>query len=318
LVRTGGDRDDALFSQRKAEGRCNIARDSGYTKADKLRGSYFCLYFAKGLCAKGKTCEYLHRLPEVTDMFSPNVDCFGRDKHADYRDDMGGVGSLMRQNRTLYVGRVAITDDMEEIVSQHFSEWGQIERIRVLNNRGVAFVTYGNETNAQFAKEAMAHQSLESDEILNVRWATEDPNPMAQQREKRRVEEQAAEAIKKLLPASYVAEIEGKGPEARKRRAQISSFGLEGYEASDDLWFANGPNSINPDAPNIENKSLPLIEDAPPSDPQQTINTEDYDPTRNGLIDHESLRELREFHTNGPVAKRPKTLQLVNYDSDDD
>jgi hypothetical protein len=28
------------------------------------------------------------------------LDCFGREKHADYRDDMGGVGSFGRQNRT--------------------------------------------------------------------------------------------------------------------------------------------------------------------------------------------------------------------------
>jgi hypothetical protein len=50
-------------------------------------------------------------------MFSPNVDCFGRDKHADYRDDMGGAGSFMRQNLTLYVGRIHVTDDIEEAVA---------------------------------------------------------------------------------------------------------------------------------------------------------------------------------------------------------
>lgn len=58
---------------------------------------------------------------------------------------MGGVGSFMRQNRTLYVGRVHVTDDIEEIVARHFQEWGQVERTRVLTSRGVAFVTYSNE-----------------------------------------------------------------------------------------------------------------------------------------------------------------------------
>jgi RNA recognition motif-containing protein len=94
---------------------------------------------------------------------------------------MGGVGSFLRTNRTIYVGRIHVTDDigmfiailgddkdangfLEEIVSRHFSEWGQIERIRVLNTRGVAFITYTNEANAQFAKEAMAHQSLDHNE----------------------------------------------------------------------------------------------------------------------------------------------------------
>ena len=125
---SGGDREDKYASKVHAESRCSIARDSGYTRADKVPGSYFCLFFARGLCPKGHECEYLHRLPTIHDLFNPNIDCFGRDKHSDYRDDMGGVGSFMRQNRTLYVGRIHVSDDIEEIVARHFTEWGQIER----------------------------------------------------------------------------------------------------------------------------------------------------------------------------------------------
>lgn len=98
-----------------------------------------------GNSPKGQECEYLHRLPTIHDIFNPNVDCFGRDKFSDYRDDMGGVGSFLRQNRTLYIGRIHVSDDIEEIVARHFQEWGQIERVRVLTSRGVAFVTYSNE-----------------------------------------------------------------------------------------------------------------------------------------------------------------------------
>jgi len=178
---SGGDRGDQQDLNTPAPGRCNIARDSGYTRADKVPGSFFCrklfdsltkcteklthsrlVFFAYGTCFKGPECEYLHRLPTIHDLFNPNVDCFGRDKHSDYRDDMGGVGSFTRQNRTLYVGRIHVTDDIEEVVARHFAEWGQIERIRVLTGRGVAFVTYSNEANAQFAKEAMSHQSLDN------------------------------------------------------------------------------------------------------------------------------------------------------------
>jgi hypothetical protein len=235
---SGGDREDKYLSKHAAVNRCNIAKDSGYTRADKVPGSYFCLFFARGVCPKGHECEYLHRLPTLHDLFNPNVDCFGRDKFSDYRDDMGGVGSFTRQNRTLYVGRIHVTDDIEEVVARHFAEWGQVDRIRVLTSRGVAFVTYTNEANAQFAKEAMAHQSLDHNEILNVRWATVDPNPLAQKREARRLEEQAAEAVRRALPAEFVAELEGRDPEARKKKKIEGSFGLEGYEAPDDVWYA--------------------------------------------------------------------------------
>lgn len=235
---SGGDREDSYLSKTAAPSRCNVRNDSGYTKADKVTGSYFCLFFARGLCPKGRECEYLHRLPTVTDIFNPNVDCFGRDKHSDYRDDMGGVGSFLRQNRTLYVGRIHVTDDIEEVVARHFQEWGQIDRVRVLPTRGVAFVTYSNEANSQFAKEAMAHQALDHSEVLNVRWATVDPNPQAQKREARRIEEQAAEAIRAALPPEYIAELEGRDPEAKKRRKLEGGFGLQGYDAPDDVWYA--------------------------------------------------------------------------------
>ncbi|KAF2418980.1 putative cell cycle control protein [Tothia fuscella] len=233
---SGGDRD--VQAQTAAPNRCNIVKDSGYTRADSISGSYFCLFFARGICPKGKDCEYLHRLPTLHDLFNPNVDCFGRDKHADYRDDMGGVGSFMRQNRTLYVGRIHVTDDIEEIVARHFQEWGQVDRVRVLNTRGVAFVTYTNQANSEFAKEAMAHQALDNSEILNVRWATVDPNPAAAKREARMIEEQAAEAVRRALPPEYVAELEGRDPEAKKRRKIEGSFGLQGYDAPDDVWYA--------------------------------------------------------------------------------
>lgn len=91
---SGGDTEDKYLSKTAAAGRCTVSRDSGYTRGDKEAGScYFCVFFAKGLCWKGQECEYLHRLPGIFDTFNPNVDCFGRDKHSDYRDDMGGVGS---------------------------------------------------------------------------------------------------------------------------------------------------------------------------------------------------------------------------------
>jgi hypothetical protein len=46
---SGGDREDKYLSKHAAPSRCNIAKDSGYTRADKVTGSYFCLFFARGV-----------------------------------------------------------------------------------------------------------------------------------------------------------------------------------------------------------------------------------------------------------------------------
>ncbi|KAL5090999.1 Pre-mRNA-splicing factor [Trichoderma cf. simile WF8] len=319
----GGDHE--AYQQTKSKGRCNIARDSGYTKADGVSGSYFCLFFARGLCPRGADCMYLHRLPGPYDLSAPNVDSFGRDKFSDYRDDMGGVGSFMRQNRTIYIGRIHVTDDIEEIVARHFAEWGPIERIRVLNSRGVAFVTYLNEANAEFAKEAMAHQSLDHDEVLNVRWATADPNPMARAREARRIEEQAAEAIRRALPAEFVAEIEGKDPEARKRRKLESSYGLEGYEAPDEIHFAQGPNAVNPagrQGYEVEYQERPLLEDGTAEEAETAAQeANQQQPAQSaGVFSSSTLAALGRAKV--AVASKPaapaSTGPLVGYDSDSD
>jgi hypothetical protein len=327
---SGGDREDKYLSKTHAAGRCNVAKDSGYTKADSVAGSFFCLFFARGICPKGQECEYLHRLPGIHDLYNPNVDIFGREKHSDYRDDMGGVGSFLRQNRTIYVGRIHVTDDIEEVVARHFAEWGPIERVRVLNTRGVAFITYTTEGNAQFAKEAMAHQSLDHEEVLNVRWATADPNPMAQAREARAIEEQAAEAVRRALPEEFVRQIEGRDPEARKRKKIEGSFGLEGYEAPDEVFYARGANAVNPigrQGLELEEEQRLMIEGgyAENQEPYPEANGQGYqqieDKDEGGIFSSSTLAALR--NAKGTVsaqsAKRPAPSgPLVDYGSDSD
>jgi hypothetical protein len=95
---------------------------------------YICLYFARGCCPYGYECNYRHSLPDPYQVLPDTAkDCFARDKFADYRDDMGGVGSFQRENRTLYIGRIKETGagpETEEIVRRHFAEWGEIDRCK--------------------------------------------------------------------------------------------------------------------------------------------------------------------------------------------
>ncbi|KIX96761.1 uncharacterized protein Z520_07481 [Fonsecaea multimorphosa CBS 102226] len=345
---SGGDREDAYLSNHAAPSRCNIRNDSGWTAADRTPGSYFCLFFARGLCPKGHECQYLHRLPTIYDVFNPNVDCFGRDKHSDYRDDMGGVGSFMRQNRTLYVGRIHVSDDIEEVVARHFQEWGEIERIRVLTGRGVAFVTYVNEANSQFAKEAMAHQALDHNEILNVRWATVDPNPLSQKREAARIEEQAAEAVRRALGERAVREIEGRETrEERDQRRIESSYGLEGYEAPEEIWFTQqqqrelegqklGERGLLEPPPGTESGAEHL-QGPPSTEEAHTAAPEEHEPPQagredgnghqawgnNGILSGSTLAALKGYTSstgsnNGVSKPAASAGPLVAYGSDDD
>lgn len=230
------------------------------------------------------------------------------------------------QNRTLYVGRIHVTDDIEEVVARHFAEFGQIERTRVLTGRGVAFITYSNEANSQFAKESMSHQSLDHDEILNVRWATVDPNPMAQKREAHRLEEQAAEAVRRALPAAFVAEIEGRDPEARKRKKIEGSFGLEGYDVPDDVWHARtrqleGP---APAAGQLEAPDQPLMLESAPASVETAANIQvpvAEPQAQNGIFSSSTVAALRGLsggHITTQAAPKASGGALVGYGSDDD
>ncbi|ORX43244.1 hypothetical protein BCR36DRAFT_145185 [Piromyces finnis] len=184
----------------RAEYRCDIERDSGLTKADNNPGSYFCIHFAHGCCSKGKDCTYLHRVPDELDREETTRDCFGREKFFEERQDMGGVGTFSRINKTLYVGHISTSPDREEIVRKHFEIFGDVEYIKILKDKAVAFVQYKLRSVAEFVKEAMYGQSLDADEVLNVRWATEDPNPRVQQELQRKAEEQVFNAVNANLP----------------------------------------------------------------------------------------------------------------------
>lgn len=166
-------------------------------------------------------------------------------------------------------------------------------------------------------------RSLDHSEILNVRWATADPNPMAQKREARRIEEQAAEAIRRALPDEFVAEIEGKDPEARKRRKIESSYGLEGYEAPDEVHFARGPNAVNPrgrEGYELEHEQRLMLEAAEEAQAEEEEQRQQQGQPETGIFSSSTLAVLQAAQV--AVASKPKSAApsgpLVAYDSDSD
>ena len=203
-----------------ASNRCKLAVDAGKTKADERSAAgnaakiYFCLPFAHGACMKGSECKYYHRVPLPEDDRNTDelYDCFGRQRHKSHREDMGGVGSFMQPCRTLYVGGILQekyknNEELEEACWRHFGEWGELENINIVHRLSVAFPRYRLRTSAEFAKEAMAQQSLEHGEILNIRWAHDDPNPVA----KEAIERANLDAVYSILQSRGINMNEAKG-----------------------------------------------------------------------------------------------------------
>ncbi|AET37624.1 active spliceosome conformation promoter CWC2 Ecym_1394 [Eremothecium cymbalariae DBVPG len=200
--------------------RLDADQDSGLTQGEQEGEVFFCVYFSKGMCCMGKRCRYLHHIPDEEDvaklaMKSDVLDCFGREKFSDYRDDMGGVGSFRRKNRTLYVGgilgglnnKVLKAAQIEGRIRYVFSQLGKIDRIRYVEDKNCAFVKFKYQVNAEFAKECMSNQTLlipsdkEWDQRkegtgLLVKWARDDPNPAARKLEE---EEQKKESFRVMV-----------------------------------------------------------------------------------------------------------------------
>lgn len=175
-------------------------------------------------------------------------------------------------------------------------------------------MTYVNEYNAQFAKEAMACQSLDNDEILNVRWATEDPNPTSKVAEKRRLEEMGREAIQaRMDPKILQAE----------RQLKALEDGVILGDDDDDVQEADEMDTRNDDedeesAPGAKRRR---IEPPPLQEPQP--------PASSGLLSTDTLEGLKYFaeirkRTGAPAVATAKPtvapvgISLGDYGSDDD
>jgi hypothetical protein len=160
---------------------------------------------------------------------------------------------------------------------------------------------------------------FDNSEILNVRWATVDPNPQAAKREASRIEEQAAEAIRKALPAAYVAELEGRDPEGKKRRKIEGSFGLQGYEAPDDVWYAKEKREWEAEKQGMGGNMMIEDGDAGGGDGYQNPAPAAQSGDENGILSSATLAALKGYTTASSNKRAaPMAGPLVDYGSDSD
>lgn len=246
-----------------ATDRCVLERDAGYTKADagmalaenmstagkSKNKRFFCVYFARGMCAKGQDCIFYHRIPTPKDDANTDelVDCFGRQRHAKHRDDMDGVGSFMKPCRTLYIANLQKSayanngiGTLEEALKRHFIEWGEIEEAKVIHRLSIGFVRFRLRTSSEFAKEAMNNQALDRKEILQIRWAYDDPNPVAIDAIKKADQDMMYALLKakgvSVEAASYQYPAEYELPETKRMRLDN---GIDVTEERPELSYPN-------------------------------------------------------------------------------
>ena len=160
------------------------------------------------------------------------------------------------------------------------------------------------------------HQSLDSDEVLNVRWATEDPNPTAKIAEHKHLVKTGQDGIAKALDPDFVQavremdEFEGL-VEPRKREA------IEAPEAAQEEVDAGG-----------RGKRARIEAPAPPAPAPAAAPAPAPEPTQPaGILSAnaiDSLKYLASLNQQGTVKVAPKPAAptglggLADYGSDSD
>lgn len=176
--------DDKFKEREQAPSRIDPDLDIGYTKADiyEKNQTYFCIHFSRGCCVEAQNCRYFHHIPTLEECMNIDQirDVFGRTRYSKQRDDMEGVGSFMSETRTLKLSDFCLVKGSDEVALTYECLWrvfgvlGQLEDIHLIPDRCIAFIRYTHRCMAEFAKEAMANQPLESNEIMIVRWSDTD------------------------------------------------------------------------------------------------------------------------------------------------
>ena len=242
----------------------DIGKDSGWTQATE--DAFICIFFAHGECHRGEKCYYKHQIPTEGDELRLSLlkDVFGRDRHKTDREDMGGIGSFSRNNRTLYIGGLSIKErtqnQLEGVLRRYFSPFGEIEYIRVIMSKSIGFVRYKLRAAAEFAKEAM-HDVKIGEEVVNVRWAHEDPNKVAQAYEKRALHSLAQTVLKR--------HIEEMTEEERKHFEQMQMVANQQYPDTNQQYSSlTDSSSTHSSAP----KSSNTLQLAPQPNPSSSID----------------------------------------------
>ena len=175
-----------------ARTRCKPLEHEGLTKGNSR--SDICLFFARGACHLGHRCSRRHRLPNFDDEQAVEIqrDVFGRTRESTEGDDHNGPGSILKENKSLFVGNVSPSVS-EAVLRSTFAVFGPIASIRYICAKQIAFIQFQWRVSAEFSKEAMSQQVVEK-AVVSVRWAKEDPNP-------RRIAALAAEKRARVLRA---------------------------------------------------------------------------------------------------------------------
>ncbi|KAL3339197.1 hypothetical protein AABB24_028035 [Solanum stoloniferum] len=214
-ARAGIDYESSYGKVRANDTILKLQRTTPYYKRNR---AHVCSFYIRGQCTRGLECPYRHEMPETGELSQQNI----KDRYYGVNDPVamkllnkaGEMPSLEPPDdesiRTLYVGGVDARISEQDLRDQFYAH-GEIESIKMVLQRGCAFVTYTTREGAVKAAEELANKLVIKGLRLKLLWGRpQAPKPDTELSDEAR--QQAAVTHSGLLPRAVISQQQNQLP----------------------------------------------------------------------------------------------------------
>ncbi|XP_055801142.1 zinc finger CCCH domain-containing protein 49-like [Solanum dulcamara] len=214
-ARAGIDYESSYGKVRANDTILKLQRTTPYYKRNR---AHVCSFYIRGQCTRGLECPYRHEMPETGELSQQNI----KDRYYGVNDPVamkllnkaGEMPSLEPPDdasiRTLYVGGVDARISEQDLRDQFYAH-GEIESIKMVSQRGCAFVTYTTREGAEKAAEELVNKLVIKGLRLKLLWGRpQAPKPETELSDE--VRQQAAVTHSGLLPRAVISQQQNQLP----------------------------------------------------------------------------------------------------------
>ncbi|VFQ88893.1 unnamed protein product [Cuscuta campestris] len=211
-ARAGIDYESSYGKVRPNDTILKLQRTTPYYKRNR---AHVCSFYVRGQCTRGSECPYRHEMPETGELSQQNI----KDRYYGVNDPvalklLGKAGEMPSLEppddesiRTLYVGGVDARITEQDLRDQFYAH-GEIESVKMVLQRGCAFITYTAREGAERAAEELANKLVVKGLRLKLLWGRpQAPKPLESELSADVARQQAATvAHSGLLPRALISQ----------------------------------------------------------------------------------------------------------------
>ncbi|XP_071736854.1 zinc finger CCCH domain-containing protein 40-like [Rutidosis leptorrhynchoides] len=173
-ARAGLDYESSYGKERPNDTILKLQRTTPYYQRNR---AHICSFFIRGECTRGAECPYRHEMPVTGELSQQNI----KDRYYGINDPVamkllnkaGEMPSLEPPEdesiRTLYVGGIDARLSEQDLRDTFYSH-GEIESVKMVFQRGCAFVTYTTREGAEKAANELSNKLVIKGLRLKLMW----------------------------------------------------------------------------------------------------------------------------------------------------